>query len=86
MLRWAEDFATRCPYSSKGSIIELVNGQVFWLPDRLPPKPSHDSHSSRGGVNGFYPRVQRRDRDGFSPSSLFTKLATNQFGTRTLGK
>ncbi len=48
-----------------------TSGQVFWLPD-------HSTHRAfpsmtLSGICGFRPRLQRRDRDGFTPSSLFSR-------------
>jgi hypothetical protein len=44
--------------------------QVFWLTD-LPNNHSFPAGSIRPVDNhGFRPRLQRRDRDGFAPSSL----------------
>src|SRR5678816_2375004 len=47
--------------------------QVFWLMVHPTPRafPSIESDS---GVNGFRPHSQRRDREGFAPSSLTRKL------------
>ncbi len=48
-----------------------TSGQVFWLPDQS----THRAFPSRilSGICGFCPRLQRRDRDGFTPSSLFSR-------------
>jgi len=48
-----------------------TSGQVFWLPDQS----THRAFPSTilSGICGFCPRLQRRDRDGFTPSSLFSR-------------
>jgi len=48
------------------------SGQVFWLMVRPTPRafPSVEPDS---GVGGFRPHSQRRDREGFTPSSLTRK-------------
>lgn len=48
-----------------------TSGQVFWLPDQS----THRAFPSMilSGICGFRPRLQRRDRDGFTPSSLFSR-------------
>ena len=42
--------------------------QIFWLPDR----PTYRAFPSRwkSGIRGVRPRLQQRDCDGFTPSSL----------------
>lgn len=49
------------------------SGQVFWLMV-LPTPRAFPSLKSDSGVNGFRPHSQRRDREGFAPSSLTRKL------------
>lgn len=51
-------------------IMETTSGQVFWLPDYSTNRAFPSLVLS--GVCGVRPRLQRRDRDGFSPSSLFS--------------
>jgi len=59
---------------------EPTNGQVFWLPDRPTCRtfPFRNVATrfaisqNSGYVCGFRPRLQRRDRNGFSPFSLFS--------------
>ena len=46
-------------------------GQVFWLPDQSTNR-AFPSFVLSGGC-GVRPRLQRRDRDGFAPSSLFSR-------------
>lgn len=52
-----------------------TSGQVFWLPDH----PTCRAFPSLilSGTCGVRPRLQRRDRDGFAPSSLFSRQTTS---------
>ncbi len=45
--------------------------QVFWLLDQSTPGAFPGSASTPVAFSRFRPQLQRRDRDGFSPSSLF---------------
>ncbi len=47
-------------------------GQVFWLPDR-PTRCAFPSIQSTVARSSGRPRLQRRDRNGFAPFSLFTR-------------
>jgi hypothetical protein len=44
--------------------------QVFWLTDQPTGHPFPAGFNPASGIDGFRPRLQRRDRDGFAPSSL----------------
>jgi hypothetical protein len=55
---------------------EPTNGQVFWLPDQATGRtfPSRDiakANYETVAICGFRPRLQRRDRNGIAPFSLF---------------
>ncbi len=45
--------------------------QVFWLLDQSTPGAFPGSASTPVAFSRFRPQLQRRDRDGFAPSSLF---------------
>ena len=54
--------------SPRGNVGQL-SWQVFWLMVHPTPRafPSAEADS---GIHGFRPHLQRRDREGFAPSSL----------------
>jgi hypothetical protein len=49
--------------------------QVFWLLDQ-PRTPPSRKHTASSGEWSLRPQLQRRDRDGITPSSLFFSVAT----------
>lgn len=56
---------------------QSTSRQVFWLLDhathRTFPFCFHFSQRNKNsGIRSFRPQLQRRDRDGFAPSSLFS--------------
>ena len=60
--------------SSKEPIAKTDTRQVFWLPDRPTryPFPRDRLVIPRSGFGSVRPRLQRRDRNGFTPFSLFS--------------
>ena len=55
------------------SRVNDVSRQVFWLPDH--PDSLTFPRFRSGLARAVCPRLQRRDRDGFTPSSLFIRDA-----------
>ena len=64
------------PLSARVITIRTACGQVFWLPDRPPAASSHPLRIVTS--SGLCPRLQRRDRDGLTPSSLSPGWATRR--------
>jgi hypothetical protein len=50
---------------------DTTNGQVFWLPDRPTCRTFPPRTCEAVAICGVRPRLQRRDRNGFAPFSLF---------------
>ena len=59
-----------------------TSGQVFWLSDHPDTASSHGLRQRMTVLTvtacSISPRLQRRDRDGFKPSSLFSRSNTPQ--------
>jgi hypothetical protein len=59
--------------------------QVFWLLDHPTPGAFPGPQSTPVAFSRFRPQLQRRDRDGFSPSSLFPYGTCKFFYTMLFG-
>jgi hypothetical protein len=57
-----------------------ASGQVSWLVDRLTRRAFPPPERGSGKSSGFHHHIQLRGSEGFSPSSLFSRLSLMGFG------